>query len=265
MSFIEFEDKPEYYARIAVSIIGVGSFGINAIRKLKQDGICDVKYGYVNRENKTAENLNELMPWADLVFIIADICSDFSVKTITELTGLYENKSCIIILILQMPGDYVVSESLLINELKDLSDILFTISSQKPQQIYNQVYYCVKALTDFCGSRIGLINTGLKDISGCIRNAGIGFIGVGKAKGKNAIGAATDKAIRSLENSGKLENASSFIATISCQDYSMENTLPFFEKIRQKISSTANFNYNIYPNDSVTDFCSVIILAMGYK
>ena len=34
MSLIEFEDKPEYYVRIAVGIIGVGSFGINAINKL---------------------------------------------------------------------------------------------------------------------------------------------------------------------------------------------------------------------------------------
>jgi cell division GTPase FtsZ len=246
-----------------VSIIGIGGFGIDAINKLKQGGIYDVKYGYVNYKNKIAENLNELMCGADLVFIIANTSSDFSVKTISQLTSLCENKSQIMILILQIPGDYIVSENLLINELKDLSDILFIISSQKPQQIYNQVYFCVKAIIYFRGSRIGLINTGLKDIAGCIRDSGIGYIGFGKAKGKNAIAAATDKAIKSLENNEKLQNARSFIATISCQDCSMENTLPFFEEIRQKISDTANFHYNIYPNNDVTNFCSVIILAIG--
>jgi len=265
MSFIEFEDKSEYYTRIAMSIIGVGSYGINAINKLKQDGICDVKYGSVNCENKNIENLNELVRRADVVFIIADISSDFSVKTISELTDLCENKSRIMILILRMLGGYRLSDNLLINELKGLSDILFIISSQKPWQKYKQVYCCVKALTDFCGSRIGLINTGLKDIAGSIRNTGIGYIGFGEAKGENAIDKATDKAIESLENNEKLQNASSIIATISCQDCSMENTLPFFGKIGQKISGTVNFNYNIYPNDSVSDFCSVIILAMGYK
>jgi cell division GTPase FtsZ len=192
-------------------------------------------------------------------------------KTVNEIAGMSKEKSHITILLLSdscLKNDIENSDNLFMK----ISDTLFIISKQissfeylKEDYEYKQIYSCVKALTDICGDRMGLINTGLGDIINSIRKGGIGYIGFGEAKGKNAISEATDAAFQRLTKYNKLQNANDVIATISYNDCSLENIIPFFEKIEHEVSDRVTFNYNIYPNDNVNDLCSVIILTMGHK
>lgn len=284
MSFLGLKNKPIdiEYTRMPMRIIGIGNYGIQAINALKRDGINNTKYSTVDSGNQNIKKLIQFINRADVVFIIADISSGSSMKTVQEIIEMSKEKSKIVFLILLLPDDCSVNESgilnnLGINELKRLADTLFIISRENSSvgclhgnnnilhEEYKQIYGCVKALTDICGDRLGYINTDLGDIAGTIRNAGIGYIGFGEAKGENAIGEATNLAIQNLANYDKLQNASGVIATISYQDCSMGDTLLFLDKIGQSMSTEAIFNYNIYSTNNVDDLCTVIILVMGYK
>ena len=271
MKNFEAKDDPNVYARNAVQIVGIGDYGINVINKLKQDDISNVKYDIIDFKDNTIEKTREPMTWADIVLVVSNISSKSSLDAVFQISDMYDQQYNIVILLLPgscLKNDSGLSNHALINRLSNILDTLFIISDEACSigrsyalEEYKQIYSCVKALTDICGDRMGYINTDLGDIAGSIRNAGIGYIGFGEASGKNAIRDATEEAINCISYI-KFNHATGVIATISYKDCSIEDTVPFFEKIGKKINDTVTFNYNIYSTDNTKDLCTVIILVI---
>jgi cell division GTPase FtsZ len=217
-------NNSEDYIRTAIHIFGIGEYGLSAVSKLKQDIVFHVKYHTVE-DNRHIENIAEFLHGADVVFIIADINSKFSLKKVNEIAGMSKEKSHKTI--------FILSDSCLKNDtdnsFMEISDMLFIIAKQissdcmQADYEYKQIYSCAKALTDICGDRMGLLNTGFGDIISSIRKGEIGYIGFGEADGKNAVKEATDAAFQILAKYNKLQNANEVIATISYNNCSLEN------------------------------------------
>lgn len=270
MSICKENYNPECDTRITMNIVGIGDYGKNIIAQLKQNGISNVKYDQVVL-NANQQEIKKITYHADIVFFIADINSGFSLSNIIDVVSMYQERSEVTILLIPDAGfnnNIAFKDDPLLHKLLSMPDKVIKISGQiQPSENndqtndYKQIYHCMKLLTDICGDRRGLLNTDLGDIVGSLRQTGTGYIGFGEATGNNAVAEAVEKAVDSI-TAEKLNKASSVIATISYKDCSINDMIPFYEKIQINMTDTVVFNYNIYFSDTVDDLCSVIILAI---
>ncbi len=164
-----------------------------------------------------------------------------------------------------------------IEKLKDVVDTLIVIPNDKLIQMVDRrttmpdalkkadevLQQGVQGITDLINVP-GLINLDFADVRTVMKDKGIAHIGIGTASGDDKCTLAVQKAIESPLLETSIEGASHVLFNIS-GNVSMIEVSEAATMVQEKAGESATIIFGAVYDETVTDFCSITIIATGLE
>ena len=164
-----------------------------------------------------------------------------------------------------------------IEKLKDVVDTLIVIPNDKLIQMVDRrttmpdalkkadevLQQGVQGITDLINVP-GLINLDFADVRTVMKDKGIAHIGIGTASGDDKCTLAVQKAIESPLLETSIEGASHVLFNIS-GNVSMIEVSEAATLVQEKAGEAATIIFGAVYDETVTDFCSITIIATGLE
>ncbi len=164
-----------------------------------------------------------------------------------------------------------------IEKLKDVVDTLIVIPNDKLIQMVDRrttmpdalkkadevLQQGVQGITDLINVP-GLINLDFADVRTVMKDKGIAHIGIGTATGDDKCTLAVQKAIESPLLETSIEGASHVLFNIS-GNVSMIEVSEAATMVQEKAGESATIIFGAVYDETVTDFCSITIIATGLE
>jgi len=231
---------------------------------------------------ESKEELTNLIKDVDMLFVTCGMGGGTGTGAAPVIAGISKSLGILTVGIVTKPFRFEAKQRMNnalsgIEKLKDVVDTLIVIPNDKLIQMVDRrttmpdalkkadevLQQGVQGITDLINVP-GLINLDFADVRTVMKDKGIAHIGIGTATGDDKCTLAVQKAIESPLLETSIEGASHVLFNIS-GNVSMIEVSEAATMVQEKAGESATIIFGAVYDETVTDFCSITIIATGLE
>ena len=227
--------------------------------------------------------IKKLVSGADMVFITAGMGGGTGTGAAAYIAKAAKELDILTVAVVTTPFAFEGKKRMLqaelgIKELREYVDSLIVIPNERLKLVADSrislatafseaddiLRRGVQSISDLI-NKVGFINIDFADINSVLRDAGIAYMGIGKASGKDKAKTATEMAISSPLIENALNGAKGIIISISAPaDIALEDVDYATETIRSQCDIDVNLIFGVSADPELDDEMRITIIAAGF-